>query len=99
MKSLSYKLGDVVRWWHRAAAINREPEYSYGLMVKDAETITGGKYFYKNVPPPGVPSMMCLETTIAITVFSFKEQRVIILYQSPEEPPLKIELLNSLRDS
>ena len=99
MKSLSYKLGDVVRWWHRTPATNREPEYSYGLMVKDAETIRGGKYFYNNAPEVVVPSMMCLETTVAITVFSFKEQRVVTLYQSPEEPPLKIELLNSLRDS
>jgi len=94
MKSLSYKLGDIVKWWYRTSLVNREPEYSYGMMLKDPETIRGGKYFYNKAPQIDPPAPICLQTTVAITVFSFGEQKVITLYQSPEEPPLKIELFN-----
>lgn len=99
MKSLPYKLGDVVRWWYGTSIVNREPDYFYGMMVEDPEMIRGGKYYYNKAPPADEPAMVSLQTTVAITVFSFKEQRVITLYQSPEEPPLGIELVNSFGDS
>lgn len=94
MKSPPYKLGDIVKWWHKASLLTLEPEYSYGMMMKDPETIRGGKYFYNKAPQSDPPTMVNLQTTVAITVFSFKEQKVITLYQSPEEPPLKIELFS-----
>tara|TARA_Y100000310_G_scaffold317405_1_gene370260 strand:+ start:274 stop:573 length:300 start_codon:yes stop_codon:yes gene_type:complete len=91
MTLLSYKPGDIVRWKHRRRLLGKNPLYSYGMMVKDPETINGGKYFYDNAPLPEEPNLDCIKTTVAITVFSFKEQKIIVLYQSPEEPPITIE--------
>ena len=91
MSLLSYKLGDIVRWEHRRSLLGKRSRYSYGMMIKDPETIKGGKYFYDNAPPPEEPNIDCIKTTVAITVFSFKEQKVIVIYQSPEDPPINIE--------
>jgi len=99
MKVLSYKLGDIVRWEHRRSLLGRKSRYSYGMMVKDPETIKGVKYFYGAAPPLEEPNIVCLKTTVAITVFSFGEQKVITLYQSPEDPPLVIERISFSRDS
>lgn len=92
MTHFSFKLGDIIRWGPSFMVANSDPTPSYGMVIKDMETVRGGKYSYGPVvDQAGEVQMTYIEPMTAITVFSFKEQRVIVLYQNPEDIPLNIE--------
>lgn len=89
MESFSYKLGDIVRWHPSHMVIGKETEPLYGMIIKEPEIIRGGEYSYD--ASPEAPKLTRIEPMTALTIFSFKDQRVRVLYQSPEEVPLLIE--------
>ena len=96
MEILSYELGDIIRWApaHVVAVGDKsDDKYSYGMVIKTPEIIKSGKYYYifDNSPLAEQDGLRAEQFTAAITVFSFEDQGVLILYQSPEEPPLIIE--------
>lgn len=92
MSRLSFKLGDIIKWGPIFMVANSKPEPFYGMVIKDIETVRGGKYSYGPlIDRGGEVQMTYIEPMSAITVFSFKEQKVVVLYQNPDDIPLNIE--------
>ncbi len=92
MNNFSFKLGDIIKWGPTFMVENSPPVASYGMVRKDMETVRGGKYSYGPLlDSGGEVKMTFIEPMSAITVFSFKEQKVVVLYQNPDDIPLNIE--------
>lgn len=87
MSSISHlQLGDIVWWVPQHMVYGRESEKRYGMIIRELETFKGGRFSYGL--DAGEQAPMTLESMLAITIFSFGDQRVITLYQNPEEFPL-----------
>jgi hypothetical protein len=92
MKIPSFELGDIVRWEPSRLMPEKMADYCYGMVIREPELIKGGEYFYGGSDKDSSDSNMTfIEPMTAITVFSFKEQKVKILYHNPEDIPLIIE--------
>jgi len=90
----AYKLGDIVRW--KDSKIMES--YEYGMIIKSPEVVSGGTYRLAGeiVEFVDVPSSSFISTDpiVALTIFSFGEQRVITIYRNPEDIPYSIEKVN-----
>ena len=82
------QLGDIVWWNPQHMVYGREFKRQYGMIIKELETFKGGRFSYGLDADQASPMLM--ETLTAITIFSFADQRVITLYQNPEELPLVV---------
>lgn len=92
MSRLSFELGDIVRWRPLFMVAGNALEEFYGMVIKDTETLRGGKYSYgSSESSTGDINMTYIEPMSAVTVFSFKDQKVVVLYQNPDDIPLSIE--------
>jgi hypothetical protein len=91
MKIPSFELGDIVRWEPSHSISKRLIEHCYGMVIREPELIKGGEYFYGDSGDEAGSNMTFIEPMTAITVFSFREQKVRILYHNPEDIPLIIE--------
>lgn len=89
MGDFSYKLGDIVKWRPAHMVLGKETEPLYGMIIKEPEILRGGEYSYDGKDKSS--NLTKIEPMTALTVFSFRDQRVRVLYQSPEEVPLLIE--------
>ena len=84
-----FQLGDVVRW--------RNPDktnksFSYGLVIQPESFIRHGTYSFASILDTEVTPLKLAKVPIfSLTVYCFSSQRVMTLYQSPEEVPLFIE--------
>ena len=86
---MSYlRLGDIVWWDPQHMVYGREFKRQYGMVIKELETFKGGRFSYGLDAEKQEP--MTLESMIAVTIFSFADQRVITLYQNPDERPLVV---------
>tara|TARA_Y100000004_G_C8808422_1_gene366519 strand:+ start:88 stop:390 length:303 start_codon:yes stop_codon:yes gene_type:complete len=91
MHETSYELGDIVRWKHSAG----ETSHDYGMVIKLPEVVLAGVYTFTNQ----LVEMMDIEDDtfklseplVALTVYSFGDQKVVTLYKTPEDVPLFIE--------
>jgi len=89
----TYKLGDIVRW--KDSKIMES--YEYGMIIKNPEVVSGGTYRFAGeiVEYIDVPSSSFItEPILALTIFSFGEQRVITIYRNPEDIPYSVEKVN-----
>lgn len=90
-ENVIYNLGDIVRWKDSKIAA----EYDYGMLIKDPEIVSGGTYKFVDeiveVFDIRDSSFISSEPMVALTVFSFAEQKVITLYRNPEDIPRHIE--------
>ena len=91
MQDIDYELGDIVRW--RASKVSTD--YDYGMIIKQPQVVTGGLYSFSEhladmIDISGETFTMT-NPLIALTVFSFAEQRVVTLYRNPEDDPLFFE--------
>lgn len=93
MGDFSYKLGDIVKWRPMHMVIGRETEPLYGMIIREPEIIRGGEYSYNEENE--APNLTRIEPMTALTIFSFKDQKVRVIYQSPEEAPLLIEKIET----
>jgi hypothetical protein len=92
MGHFSFELGDIIKWGPTFMVEGVTPEESYGMVIRDMETVKGGKYSYGPITESdGEIKMTYIEPMSAITVFSFKEQKVVVLYRNPDDIPLSIE--------
>ena len=91
MKDIDFKLGDIVRW--RDSKMSQD--YDFGMVIKEPHIITGGVYSMADHLADIMDSIddtfVMAEPLSALTVFSFREQRVVVLYRNPEDLPLYIE--------
>ena len=94
MKIPSFELGDIVRWEPSQIISKKLIEYRYGMVIREPELIKGGEYFYGDREDGTDSNMTFIEPMTAIMVFSFKEQKVRILYHNPEDIPLIIEKID-----
>ena len=87
----TYKLGDIVRW--RDSKVIGDHEY--GMIIKEPEIVSGGTYRFVDeiveIMDIRDSSFIASEPIVALTVYSFGEQRVITLYRNPEDIPYQIE--------
>ncbi len=90
MDNPPFNLGDVVRWPSIATMSTSDPVYSYGMVIKVPEFIQGGEYIYEP-PDSRVSKMTYIEPILAITVYSFKDQRIRTVYQNSDEIPPEIQ--------
>ena len=93
MDKNTYKLGDIVRW--KDSKIMES--YEYGMIIKNPEVVSGGTYRFAGeiVEYIDVPSSSFItEPILALTIFSFGEQRVITIYRNPEDIPYSVEKVN-----
>ena len=74
----------------------REFTKQYGMVIRDLETFKGGRFSY-GLDAEKQP--MTLESMMAVTIFSFADQRVITLYQNPEEPPLVVRKVDFSKEN
>jgi hypothetical protein len=90
----AYKLGDIVRW--KDSKIMES--YEYGMIIKNPEVVSGGTYRFAGELVEYVDvrnsSFISAEPILALTIFSFGEQRVITIYRNPEEIPYSVEKVN-----
>jgi hypothetical protein len=92
MNHLSFELGDIIKWGPTFMVGGVKSEESYGMVIRGTETIKGGKYSYGPfTETDGEIKMTYIEPMSAITVFSFKDQKVVTLYRNPDDIPLNIE--------
>jgi len=85
-----YELGEIIRWKSSLA-----DDFDYGMVIKKGHMITAGIYSIESrltelIDNEGSPTTGN-ETLMAITAYSFREQRVITIYRNPEDVPLLIE--------
>ncbi len=92
MDNPPFILGDVVRW-PSAATTSDKPIYSYGMVIKEPEFIQGGEYVYEP-PHSRISKMTYIEPILAVTVYSFKDQRIRTVYQNSDEIPPEIQKVN-----
>jgi len=90
----AYKLGDIVRW--KDSKIMES--YEYGMIIKDPYSVSGGTYRFAGELVEYVDardsSFISAEPLLALTIFSFGEQRVITIYRNPEDIPYSVEKVN-----
>jgi gamma-glutamylcyclotransferase (GGCT)/AIG2-like uncharacterized protein YtfP len=90
-KDDTYNLGDIVRWKDSKIIEG----YEYGMVIKDPEVVSGGVYKFAEelieVLDIQDSSFALQHPLMAVTIFSFGEQRVITLYRNPEDVPYQIE--------
>lgn len=95
----TYKLGDIVRWKDSKII----GSYEYGMVIKEPEIVSGGTYRFVNeiveMFDINDSSFITTEPIIALTVFSFGEQRVITIYRNPEDIPYHIEKVDFIEKS
>ena len=86
-----YKLGDIVRW--KDSKIMES--YEYGMIIKAHEIVNGGKYRFAGEIGEfvDVANSTFTETKaiVALTIYSFGEQRVVTIYKNPEDIPYQVE--------
>ena len=85
-----YELGDIVRW--------RSPlqdTVDYGMVIKAPEIVSAGIYTFTNqivqIMEIEDDTFRLSEPLMALTIYSFGEQKVMTLYKNPEDVPLFIE--------
>tara|TARA_Y100001938_G_C7868999_1_gene319339 strand:+ start:44 stop:352 length:309 start_codon:yes stop_codon:yes gene_type:complete len=87
----AYRLGDIIRWRGSTAS----PDYDYGMVIGEPQLVTQGIYTFRedlaDICEPAAGRFAMDNPLYSITVFSFGEQRVVILYKNPEDVPLFIE--------
>tara|TARA_B100000900_G_scaffold405230_1_gene414561 strand:- start:717 stop:1028 length:312 start_codon:yes stop_codon:yes gene_type:complete len=92
-----YKLGDIVRW--RDSKIVES--YDYGMIIKEPYIVTSGTYRFAGETVEFIDvkdsSFIHGEPVVALTVFSFGDQRVITIYRNPEEIPYSVEKVNFIK--
>lgn len=90
-ENVIYRLGDIVRWKDSKIA----GEYDYGMVIKDPQVVSGGTYKFVDEIVEAFDirdsSFTASEPLVALTIFSFAEQKVITLYRNPEDIPRHIE--------
>ena len=90
-----FQLGDVVRWRNQGKT---DQSFSYGLVVEPESLIRHGTYSFANMVDGDETSLKLAKVPIlSLTVYSFSAQKVITLYQSPEEVPLFIEKIDFIK--
>lgn len=91
MDQTSYDLGDIVRW----RSVLTATDYDYGMVIAKPQIVSAGIYTFTNQ----IVELMDIEDDtfklseplVALTIYSFGEQRVVTLYKTPEDVPLFIE--------
>ena len=90
-KDDTYKLGDIVRWKDSKIIEG----YEYGMVIKEPSVVQGGVYKFANeiieILDIQDSNFAIEEPLVALTVFSFGEQRVITLYRNPEDIPYQVK--------
>ena len=91
MDQTSYDLGDIVRW--RSGLTDNN--YDYGMVIAKPQIVSAGIYTFTNqiveLMDIADDTFKLSEPLVALTIYSFGEQRVITLYKTPEDVPLFIE--------
>ena len=86
----TYELGEIIRW--KSSPVE---EFDYGMVIKRGHIITTGVYSLEDrlteLVDNGDTQLPHNEALMAITVYSFRDQRVMTIYRSPEDLPLYIE--------
>lgn len=99
MQDIDYDLGDIVRWRHS----KNSTVYDYGMIIKDPQVVTGGMYSFSDhladIADLSGETFTMANPLVALTVFSFAEQRVVTLYRNPEDVPLFIEKIKFSEES
>lgn len=88
--SHSFMLGDIVRWKSRGI----EEKFHYGLVVAPESFIRHGSYTFSSMVEEDIDAVPLDLSPIpirSITVYSFSAQKIITIYQNPEDVPLLIE--------
>ena len=88
--SNAFTLVDIVRW----KSPGLEGKFQYGLVVAPESFIRHGSYTFASMveaDPDAVPLELSTLPIRSITVYSFSAQRIITIYQNPEDVPLLIE--------
>lgn len=85
----TFKLGDIIRWKYNGL----EEKFQYGLVIAPESLIRHGSYTFASLGPDldAVPLELSKLPIRSITVFSFSAQKIITIYQNPEDVPLLIE--------
>ena len=86
----AFTLGDIVRW--KSPGI--EDKFHYGLVVAPESFIRHGSYTFASMVETdldAVPLELSSLPIRSITVYSFSAQKIITIYQNPEDVPLLIE--------
>lgn len=91
MQDIDYELGDIVKWrGHKSST-----DYNYGMIIREPQVVTGGLYSFSehlaDLADISADTFTMTNPLIALTIFSFAEQRVVTLYRNPEDVPLFIE--------
>tara|TARA_Y100001938_G_scaffold148296_1_gene231555 strand:- start:7387 stop:7686 length:300 start_codon:yes stop_codon:yes gene_type:complete len=90
-----FQLGDVVRWRNQGKT---DKSFSYGLVIQPESLIRHGTYSFASMLDGDDASLKLAKVPIfSLTVYSFSAQKVITLYQSPEEVPLFIEKVDFIK--
>jgi len=95
MENPPFTLGDIVKWPSLYEEADSGPTYSYGMVIKEPEFIQGGEYKYES-PLEKRSRMTFIEPIMAVTVYSFKDQRVRTIYQNTDELPSEIQKVTFL---
>ena len=89
MSTPPYQVGDIIRWH------TNEPggKSYYGLVLERSQNIRYGEYIYlHHIESEDFSNLELAPVPLhAVRVYSFGEQRVIYLYQNPEDVPMFIE--------
>lgn len=94
----NYEMGDILKWK------TSESGYSYGMLMK-METMRSAEFRPIYSDTSGIdddlvpPNLIYAEPMAVITVFSFEEQKVKVLYQNPEDVPLFVEKVSFSKES
>ncbi len=91
--SHTFALGDVIRWKSRGI----EEKFHYGLVVEPESFIRHGSYTFAQAvedDSDSVPLDLSPVPILSITVYSFSLQKIITIYQNPEDVPLLIEKID-----
>jgi hypothetical protein len=91
MKTITFNLGDIVRWSRQE--IGKTKKYNYGMVIGEPEEISTGTYtFYDefmdqmDIDDESAPDIWDKNSPlISIDVYSFNDQAVITLYKDAED--------------
>jgi|TARA_R100000081_G_C4787409_1_gene155486 hypothetical protein len=91
MQDIDFKLGDIIRWRDSKMSL----DYDYGMVIKEPHAISGGTYsvvdHLADIADFEGSTFVMSEPILALSVFSFAAQKVVIIYKNPEDLPLFIE--------
>tara|TARA_R100001015_G_C4543593_1_gene107035 strand:- start:109 stop:411 length:303 start_codon:yes stop_codon:yes gene_type:complete len=99
MQDIDFKLGDIIRWRDSKMSL----DYDYGMVIKEPHEISGGTYSVveklADITDFEGSTFIMSDPVMALSVFSFAAQKVVIIYKNPEDLPLFIEKVNFYEES